>query len=282
MRGGVESQNRTKHNVAGIQDTAYGDPALGAMSFVDDLVALSLRDIVGFVSNGLARSVGLKGRNRLATKTAVLLHQVDTILSHSYPTKDVDALFFHARSYGDDEGLFKLASDMYQDRKVRHVVVFNSDGRRHGGVVPGESNPGMDYYIDQLEQRSVPNILSPREPGYHTRTETDGFVEIAKEHGWRSAVVIAQPHQLLRIMLGTVTVMAKTGYWMEVYTAAPQSVQWLLVTRTNQGRQEETRIENAQRELLRIPDYQKRGHLATLEELMDYLKKREAGLLVLS
>lgn len=122
-------------------------------------------------------------------------------------------------------------------------------------------------------------IVYPNSPGYHTREETDSFIDLAQERGWRSAVVVGGSHQMLRIMLGTVKVMSLRDYWIEIYGAHPPFTRWQDISSTNQGLVQETRLDNARGELERIQKYQESGDIASLSELLDYMKNKELGLL---
>ena len=108
-----------------------------------------------------------------------------------------------------------------------------------------------------------------------TNTLEEGFAfsEKAQEVGWKQVVVIAQPFQLLRIMLTHVHVMRERGYYMRVYPVAPNNVNWLSVTSANQGADRVSRFDQIAMELERVEKYQATGSLASFDELVDYMTR---------
>ena len=111
----------------------------------------------------------------------------------------------------------------------------------------------------------------------HTRGESDFFIEMAREQGWTSAVVLTQPHQLLRAVLGTLKVMELQKYGMEVYGLAPSSTSWFEVVKGSQGMEAKPRFEHIADELNRVSLYQKKGDLVSAHDALSYLRLRELG-----
>lgn len=200
------------------------------------------------------------------------------------PQKPVDVLFFHDRSFGDFTNLFEMAGEVYKRGITRFIAIPNTDGARFGGNIPGEASPGKDWTIKRLLEQQVPleNILQPDTPSHHTREENDAFLELSMKMEWRSGIILAQPHQLLREILGMVLVIDAAQYQMEVYTTAPVFTPWYEVVHVNQGIESKPRIENIDDELHRIYKYQQKGDLASFEELFAYLRARERGSLRLT
>lgn len=200
------------------------------------------------------------------------------------PTKSVDVLFLHNRSFNDYTNLFEMTGAMFQRGRVRFIAVTNNEGEKFGSTVPFEANPGMTECIRHLtEEQQIPpeNILYPKTKAFNTREENDAFLELSRREGWQTGVILTQPHQLLRAMLGMVQAMDTAGYQMEIYTAAPNSTPWQEVVQGNQGAERKPRIEHIPDELERADYRRSTGELATFEQLFDYLKAREEGSLIL-
>ena len=206
-------------------------------------------------------------------------NRANLMLLSGYPPKTIDVIFFHDRSYGDFTNLFQMAASMYKSGIARFIATPNTDGARFGRNIPREASPGKEWVTRQLLALHLPieSIIRPDMPSHHTWEENNAFLQLARERKWRSAAILTQPHQLLRTMLGMVKAMDNTGYLMEVYTATPIYTPWYEITRVNQGEEEKMRVENIDDELIRIPQYQEKGDLASLEELSAYLEARERG-----
>lgn len=210
--------------------------------------------------------------------------RTDLRLSSGQPSRPVDVIFFHNHAYGDYTGLYELTKAMYRGRRARFIAVTNNEGERFGGTEKFEANPGKTECIRILTQEQhIPKarILVPDMEARHTREENRAFVDLSIQQSWRSAVILGQPHRLLRFMLGLVQEIDTTGYLMEVYTAAPSFTPWLEVVRGSQGAEEKPRIERIDDELDRVYRYQASRELATFEQLFTYLTIREKGALLL-
>lgn len=182
-----------------------------------------------------------------------------------------DGVIFHARSFnGDDYGLFDLASDLTSTVSEKNVMVNGGDGVGHDGV--SRAWPGYEHYKRCLARNPGVNVVAAKAA---TNTLEEGFVfsEKAHELGWKQVVVIAQPFQLLRIMLTHVHVMHERGYYMRVYPVAPNSVNWLAITSANQGAASVSRFDQIGMELERVEKYQAAGSLASFDKLVEYMTR---------
>ena len=191
-----------------------------------------------------------------------------SMLQSDWPTEQVDAIFFHARSFGgDDDGLFELVEELIKELVTDVVVINGGDG---SGVDPKvQAWPGKKEYSVRLGIRRARVVQSA--PAVHTLEEANAFSKVAEDHGWKRAVVIAQSFQLPRIMLTHLNVMGKRNYPMRVYAASPRSVCWSKVTNSNQGQPGMSRFEQIEQEWKRIPLYQAQGNLALEADLIEYL-----------
>lgn len=79
------------------------------------------------------------------------------LLTDPLPGK-ADVVFFHSRSYGDEDGLFELIENLYREGTIRNVLILGTDGRREGGTKPGESWPGKDIWSKRLGQIGIKKV----------------------------------------------------------------------------------------------------------------------------
>ena len=133
------------------------------------------------------------------------------------------------------------------------------------------SYPGVAAYRRRLEELNVHTAVAS--PAFNTLEENFSFLEAAKVRGWRSAIVVAQPHQLLRIFLGAVRVMEKENYLMFLYAVCPSQVDWRREVYGSQGQKFIPRYGHVAEEYKRIEKYQAEGDLASTDELLQYLNK---------
>lgn len=197
----------------------------------------------------------------------------------------VDALFFVNHAYGDYTNLYELAGDLYRTGLVKIIAVTNNEGERFGSTEKFVANPGKTDCIRILtEEQKIPpeNILVPQTAAFHTRQESDAFVELAKQEDWASAITLSQANRLLRVTLSMTPAMEQAGYMMELYTTAPTSTPWRELAFGSQSTKRQARFETIGEELERIFRYQKSGELPGIDDLLDYLDARDSGCLILS
>lgn len=214
------------------------------------------------------------------------LDDARTMLLSDRPTGPVDVMLFYNHAYRNYSGLYPLAGELFHAGLVRFVAVTNNDGRRFGGITPGEANPGMNDCIDNLIQQRIPrNCIIHGEEAFHTRQENDAFLELCKELGFVTAVNLGQPQRLVRFMLGMVEVMKQKEYMMRVYNAAPSSTAWYDPVFGSQSMELLAHYRHIQAERERVLTYQETadptGKLASFGELFAYLAARDSGGLLL-
>lgn len=192
------------------------------------------------------------------------------------PPQAADALFFHGRSFGDEDGLFELAAELYREGLIKDVVLFDTEGEREGGDTPFQANRGKTAYTEDLVKLGIPqkNILYGG-IGKNTKTESDGFLALAKTKGWKSVIVMTQPHQMLRAMLGLIKAMEQQNYRIYAYPVVLPFTEWQKEVHSSQGLESKPREEHIKDEFDRIARYQEKRDLASFEELVAYLHDRE-------
>lgn len=206
-------------------------------------------------------------------------------LLSDFPPKPVDAIFFHGRSYFDagKRDLFQMAVDMINDGKSKYIVMLDSEGQQVGSTIPKVSYPGKTLWTDRLVGMGVgieKILYSPPlgdNTGFNTKTEGNSFMELSKEKGFKTAVILAQPHQIVRAMLGYVRSMIdQFDQHFDLWCAHPQSTDWQKKVKGSQGMELKPRSKHIEDEIKRIFAYQAKGDLASFSELFQYLDKRDS------
>ena len=190
-----------------------------------------------------------------------------------WPKEPVDAIFFHGRGEGDHDGLFELALEFWRDGM--HVVVNDFEGAQ-GMEWGGYQAPGSSFYVACLTRYGIPSgsIVCTRQC-FHTNEENDAFIELAKERMWKRAVMISQPHQVLREFLGAIQSSKTYNYPMKLYAACPVVTLWFKDVFANISITESMeRFRFSFKECERIFQYQQKGDLCTFEEFFEYMQNR--------
>lgn len=224
-------------------------------------------------------------RKEIEIKRLFDLAKATTMLLSDRPSEPVDAIFFFGRSYFDagKHDLYKTAVDLIKDKKAQYVFLPGDEGFRMGGSVPRESRPGISLETDRLTKMGVdrdkifycPHPI-PETIGFNTKTEGDAFLKTAEQRGFKRVIVLTQPHQIVRAMLGVVKTIDDQELDIDIWCSVPQSTDWQVRVKGSQGKERKPRAEHIPDETGRILKYQDQGDLASFEELFAYLEKRDS------
>lgn len=213
------------------------------------------------------------------------------------PTHPVDAALFFGRSWFDAEksGVYQLMVDLYSTGRVKNIAVYGNEGQRYGEKDPAMLKPSDKFPKERRKRMAAPareiakarlvrmgipdeNVILTQIPDpdkNNTLEESMGFFIAARDLGWTSAVAVANPHQLLREMLGLIQIMDKQPEdYLDIYSAAPTNTDWERKVRGAQGEHFAPRKEHILLEMDRIKKYQGAGDLASFERYFDYLRNR--------
>ena len=104
--------------------------------------------------------------------------------------------------HGDD-GLLHTAAYMHRCDMCMYIALPGTIGSFVDGKRAASGYPGFVQWYGELLKLGVEGevIFPTVGRGFHTQSETDDFVELAKEHGWTEGAVIMSPHQTLRVVL---------------------------------------------------------------------------------
>lgn len=201
---------------------------------------------------------------------------IQRLLVDTLPTEGVDALFVFGRAKLDDGEVLEEAARLHKLGVARHIVIPGTDGRKLHGAIPGEAWAGKDIWSSRLRKLGVEEPIHYGYAGYNTKTEGNGFIHLAKDMKWKTAAAFTHPHQITRAMLGLVRTINEEEMPLDIYTATTRGGAefWNKEVYGSQGGYLSPRREHIQLENERIRTYQQSGHLATFEELFEYLSQR--------
>jgi hypothetical protein len=211
------------------------------------------------------------------------LTEATVMVLSDHPTYPADGVLLFTRSYGDQDGILETASDLINERKVKYILMADTEGERLGEKIPYQANPGKSIWTNQLVKRGVPKdqIIycphpTPGERGFHTGQEASAMVKESAKQGIQSAVILTQPHQLLRATLAVLKAINDEKYNLCAYSISPKGqTDWLKPVRGSQGKELKPRQEHIADEINRIYAYQCKGDLPSFAVLFDYLQNRK-------
>ena len=173
------------------------------------------------------------------------------------------------------QGLLVVAAKVFHAHMVSAIVIPGTEGSRRGGTKTGplveNGYPGKDVWTRELVNLGVPaaSIIPTRGEGYHTRSEIDDFIFLAKERGWMRGLVFMNPHETLRVMLSFLASRKENEHAIDLFPVTPRA-SWDTLVYGSLGAQEMPRAHHILEEFLRVQKYQAAGHLASFDELGAY------------
>lgn len=217
----------------------------------------------------------------MVSKTLSDLFAVTSLLqgfSHSRQLQP-GVMFVPGRAEKDDlELLYAAAAWLGVGGTDRYLVFPGHDGSYANGERVKTGYAGFDSWKEWIARcnlpadRVLPCVVRPgQEHITHTREETDGFILRAQEHCWRSAVALAFPHQLPRVMGCLLKSMEELQYSLDILPRAPDQIQWHRPVYGSLGQTLKARWCHTDEELERILKYQENGWMSSLAQVRDYL-----------
>ncbi|MFN7954688.1 MAG: hypothetical protein U0610_23390 [bacterium] len=171
-----------------------------------------------------------------------------------------------------NEGLLWLAAELHRTGVAGRIAIPGTGADRTPETT---TYPGCHVWTRALRELGVPAeaiVLVPGE-GAHTRTEGDDFVRLAKERRWTEALVLMNPHETLRVMLGLLVSFRLFGHPMRATPVTPATTDWNRDVYGSQGELRMARAHHILEEVRRVLAYQAKGDLASLDELDHYYRE---------
>lgn len=198
------------------------------------------------------------------------------VLTDIVPPK-VNAIFMHGRAQGDTDGIFEQVRDWILSGRAEKVVITGTEGDAVNPSAP-KAWAGKTEWTAILLSMGVPQeTILYSDPACHTRGESDQYLKLASQNGWERAIVLSQPHQALRAILGTLRSMQLAGnYPLRVYSGFPAGVDWNSIVHGSQGQHSMARINHCDLELQRVIAYQQKGDLVPFSEYIEYRLMRDS------
>lgn len=209
---------------------------------------------------------------KISLDTLELAQALLLLDNESLPEKN-ELVVVPARSLGDGKEVVRFAASLMSCYPGSLYLINGFDGRRFGGDIPGEASEGAEVYTQWLESYCVDtNKIYRFRDSFHTKQENDAIVDFCIENCKKHIIVVTWPHQKLRVLLGLIASMREKKYWLKVHVVAPERVDWGISVSGSQSRNFTTRFGEITAELERVSLYQVNGKLATLADLIAYLR----------
>lgn len=205
--------------------------------------------------------------------------------------KKCDAIFIHVEPRSDklDKALFNTVLNRYKD-KADNFIVLNALSKK---MCRTHNISYLGYEICEsffLKKGVEKDRIKLIPPSFHTASETENFLTLAKTEKWKRLIIVANPHHQLRCFLQAVAIMKKLNYWPKLYNLTHNGIPWKYHMQKKILHNTEADITGSlavhiKHELERIKKYSKKpphdkmgkekySQHATIPEMLVYLEKR--------
>jgi hypothetical protein len=197
-------------------------------------------------------------------------------LCDTLPQTAVDGLFLFGQTADNQTSAFAAVQQLLQDKRTNKVLFL--------GAAPMSGYPGYDNWKRELSKLGVEeNMLEAVPPVpvdtdmLHTRIEAESMVLHARKKGYKKLIVTAAPFQQPRAYMAAVTAVLQHYPQLYIYSQAGKAMPWQEEVVHSQGEVQDERAGLIQGEMERIRKYNAKGDLASVEEVIDYLNRRDRG-----
>lgn len=199
-------------------------------------------------------------------------------LCDTLPARSLDGLFLFGQTEDNQAAAFEAAR-LLLDRNYTDKVLCL-------GTAPMSGYPGYEAWKKELgnlgigEGHLLPVPPIPADTQLlHTFIEAQSVVRYAREQQYKSLVVTAAPFQQPRAFMTAVTLAMRDYPQLYLYSLPGKPLPWQEEVTHSQGEVQGTRAELVAGEMDRIKSYYAKGDLASVDEVLDYLNRRDRGLL---
>ena len=195
-------------------------------------------------------------------------------LCDTLPEEPADALFLFGQTEDNQESVFAVARQLLQQKRIRKALFLNT------GPISGY--PGFGRWKEALFRSGVgEGHVEPVPPVpadtdiLHTGIEANSLAVFAKERQCRRVIVTASPFQQPRAYMAAVTAALRSYPELYIYSLPGKALPWKEEVVHSQGEVQDARAGLIAGEMERIRKYHAIGDLASVDEVIAYLNRRD-------
>ncbi len=194
------------------------------------------------------------------------------ILCDTEPVEQTDGAYLFCQTTSNQFSVINTATSLLKRKKFKSLYIFYSK--------PLCGYPGFTLWHKLLMDAQVPsNKIRGVEPintqSINTLIEAEALINFLQLKNARSVYVIAPPFQQLRAFMTTVTVALKEYPELLIYSIPAVAAPWQEDVYHSQGTLKAKRSNLIYSEIDRIKTYQKKGDLASCQDVISYLNNRD-------
>jgi hypothetical protein len=194
------------------------------------------------------------------------------VLCDLQPKNPTNGAYLYCQTKSNQQSIFQAAHFLLNNALTHRILIFNTKAK--------SGYPGFTEWKQQLHQlglseEQIEGVLNKETSMLNTLIESEAIIRFARQHSYHSLFVVAPPFQQLRAFMTAVTVALREYPELLIYSYPGVAMSWQEEVIHSQGTLKAKRRDLIQEELERIEKYQGKGDLASSEQVLSYLNKRE-------
>jgi len=193
------------------------------------------------------------------------------ILCDTQPAAQADAAYLFCQTTINEQSPFQTAEGLVKGSLTSKILILKTNAK---SGYPGYSEWKKRLRAMGLAENQIQGVETKENSIIHTRLEAEALIRHTKRKGFSLLYVIAPPFQQLRAFMTAATVAIEAYPELAIYSIPGKALPWHEIVVHSQGALKASRSELIRTELGRIDTYQKKGDLASFEEILTYLDNR--------
>jgi hypothetical protein len=195
------------------------------------------------------------------------------VLCDTRPAEVADGAFLFGQTPDNQESVFVAAAQLLDTNLVRRILFVDTP--------PMSGFPGFRAWQTALNGLGIGNLQIEGITGVeseilHTLIEAEAMVKFARDRNYRSLYVVAPPFHQPRAFMTAVTAALRYYPALKLYSQPGAPQPWEESVVHSQGQTRGFRLALIDGELDRIRKYNAKGDLASVEEVLAYLQRRDS------
>jgi hypothetical protein len=194
------------------------------------------------------------------------------VLCDLQPENPTNGAYLYCQTKSNQQSIFQAAHFLLNNTLTHRILILNTKAKK--------GYPGFVEWKKQLHQlglseEKIEGVLNKETLMLNTLIESEAIIRFARQHSYHSLFVVAPPFQQLRAFMTAVTVALREYPELLIYSYPGVAMPWQEEVIHSQGTLKAKRCDLIQEELERIEKYQSKGDLASPDQVLSYLNKRE-------
>ena len=165
---------------------------------------------------------------------------------------------------GDGLARVPRTAELFKDKLGKWIIVSG-----------GYDNPPFSLPAKKLKKELIKQGVSPKkiileQDSQNTREQAKNVMEIVKKRKWKKIILVASHFHQPRAFMTFLKAMKDARMKIFIFNAPAKELSWF-----NELPSGFSRFQLLGKELKKVNQYQKKGHLADLKEVIDYQKWKE-------